>query len=81
MSAGRGAFPAPDRKLRTGKDRVRVYDSADPNLDADSQFGVTRALIGNFVERGSAYALEFAFVRETGESWRPKPPISRKVDA
>ena len=28
----------------------QVYDPEDPNLETDSQFGVTKALIGNYVE-------------------------------
>lgn len=59
----------------------QVYDSRDPNLETDSQFGVTKALIGDFVERDGGYSLEFAFVLEPGESWKPRPPISAKVGA
>jgi protocatechuate 3,4-dioxygenase beta subunit len=60
----------------------QVYDPADPHLETDSQFGVTRALIGNFVkEVGEGYRLEFTFVIEPGESRRPKAPITQKVAA
>jgi catechol 1,2-dioxygenase len=59
----------------------QVYDPADPNLETDSQFGVTKALIGNFVRQGEAYSLEFTFVLEPGDSSLPTPPISRKVAA
>jgi hydroxyquinol 1,2-dioxygenase len=59
----------------------QVYDAGDPHLETDSQFGVTRALLGEFVQRGAGYALEFAFVLEPGESRRPKPPISGKAAA
>mgnify|MGYP003338887818 CR=1 FL=1 len=45
----------------------QVYDPEDPHLDTDSQFGVTKALIGNFVEDGEGYTLEFGFVIEPGE--------------
>ena len=55
----------------------QVYDAADPHLETDSQFGVTRALIADF----SAERVEFTFVLEQGESWRPKPPISAKATA
>jgi catechol 1,2-dioxygenase len=60
----------------------QVYDPDDPHLETDSQFGVTRALIGNFVEEeGAGYRLEFTFVIEPGESRRPKAPITEKVAA
>ena len=58
----------------------QVYDPEDPHLETDSQFGVTRALIGNFTkEDGDGYRLEFTFVIEPGESRRPKAPITEKV--
>jgi protocatechuate 3,4-dioxygenase beta subunit len=57
----------------------QVYDPEDPHLETDSQFGVTRALIGNFREVESGVALEFTFVLEPGESTRPRPPISAKI--
>lgn len=57
----------------------QVYDPDDPHLETDSQFGVTRALIGEFRKHGAGYALEFTFVLEPGESGRPKPPISEKA--
>jgi catechol 1,2-dioxygenase len=70
----------------------QVYSSDDPHLETDSQFGVTKALIGNYVKhldepapapdvQGPWYSLEHSFVLEPGESWLPKPPISRKVEA
>jgi catechol 1,2-dioxygenase len=59
----------------------QVYDPEDPHLETDSQFGVTRALIGNFVKDGEGYTLEFTFVIEPGEARRPRPPISAKVAA
>jgi hydroxyquinol 1,2-dioxygenase len=57
----------------------QVYDPEDPNLETDSQFGVTRALIGNFVKDRDAYRLEFTFVIEPGETRRPKAPITEKI--
>lgn len=58
----------------------QVYDPTDPHLETDSQFGVTKALIGNFVRKDDdAYSLEFTFVIEPGESTRPKAPITHKV--
>jgi len=57
----------------------QVYDPEDPHLETDSQFGVTRALIGNFVKEAEGYRLEFTFVIEPGESRRPKAPITAKI--
>ena len=59
----------------------QVYDPEDPHLETDSQFGVTRALVGRFQKEGSGYALNFSFVLEPGESWRPRAPITEKVGA
>ncbi len=59
----------------------QVYDPQDPHLETDSQFGVTEALIGNYVKTGEGYSLEFTFVIEPGEARRPKPPISAKATA
>jgi catechol 1,2-dioxygenase len=70
----------------------QVYTNDDPYLETDSQFGVTKALIGNYVRHvdepapapdveGPWYSLEHAFVLEPGESWLPKPPITAKVEA
>lgn len=64
----------------------QVYDPADPNLESDAQFGVTRALIGNFVrhdephptEAGIAapwYSLDHVYRMEAGEAVLPRPPI------
>ena len=57
----------------------QVYDPDDPHLETDSQFGVTKALVGNYRKEGDGYALEFTFVLEPGESWLPKAPISAKA--
>jgi catechol 1,2-dioxygenase len=59
----------------------QVYVQDDPYLETDSQFGVTRALIGNYRKDGDACSLEFTFVIEPGEARRPKPPISAKATA
>lgn len=64
----------------------QVYDPADPHIDDDVQFGVTRALIGDFIrhdephptEPGVAvpwYSLDYVYVMEPGEAVLPKPPI------
>jgi hydroxyquinol 1,2-dioxygenase len=60
----------------------QVYDAADPNLETDSQFGVTDALIGNYVKQpDGSFSLDFTFVLEPGESVLPKPPIAGKAEA
>jgi len=69
----------------------QVYSPDDPNIDSDVQFGVTRALIGQYVrhdnpsdEFGFAapwYSLDQRFVLEAGEALRPVAPIRGKVAA
>lgn len=60
----------------------QVYDPEDRHLETDSQFGVTRALIGNYTKRSDgASALEFTFVLEAGEASRPRAPITGKAAA
>jgi protocatechuate 3,4-dioxygenase beta subunit len=60
----------------------QVYDPGDPYLETDSQFGVTKALIGDYRRQPDGnYSLEFTFVIEPGESRRPRAPISEKVAA
>ncbi|HSD54101.1 MAG TPA: dioxygenase [Burkholderiales bacterium] len=69
----------------------QVYTDDDPYLETDSQFGVTKALIGHYVKHenepapapdvpGKWWSLEHSFELEPGESWLPKPPISKKVE-
>jgi catechol 1,2-dioxygenase len=64
----------------------QVYDPADPNIDSDAQFGVTRALIGNFVRHDDPhptasdvvapwYSLDHVYVMEPGKAVLPRPPI------
>ncbi|MCX4162567.1 MULTISPECIES: dioxygenase [Paraburkholderia] len=68
----------------------QVYSSDDPNLETDVQFGVTRALVGQYVlhdgEKAPAddiegpwYSLDHHFVIEAGEAKLPKPPITGKA--
>jgi hydroxyquinol 1,2-dioxygenase len=68
----------------------QVYSSDDPNLETDVQFGVTRALIANYVRhqnepapspdvKGPWYSLEHHFVIESGEAKLPTPPITGKA--
>jgi catechol 1,2-dioxygenase len=64
----------------------QVYDPADPNIDTDAQFGVTRALLGDFVRHDEAhpterevdppwYSLHHVYVMEAGKAMLPCPPI------
>jgi catechol 1,2-dioxygenase len=63
----------------------QIYVNDDDRLETDVQFGVTRALIGNFVRHGGPapagdvtgewYSLDQTFVMEPGKSRLPKPPI------
>jgi catechol 1,2-dioxygenase len=64
----------------------QVYDPKDPHIETDAQFGVTKALLGNFVchdephptETGVAapwYSLDFVYIMEPGEAVLPRPPI------
>ena len=63
----------------------QVYVHDDPLLDKDPQFGVTRALVGDYVRHDEAppapdverpwYSLDFNFTIEPGESRLPRPPI------
>lgn len=68
----------------------QVYSSDDPNIGTDVQFGVTRALIGQYVLHdqepapapdvtGPWYSLEHHFVIEPGEATLPRPPITGKA--
>ena len=64
----------------------QVYDPADPHIDTDVQFGVTKALIGDFVRHdephptaadvGSPwYSLDYVYGWKPGEAVLPRPPI------
>jgi catechol 1,2-dioxygenase len=63
----------------------QIYSPDDPRLETDAQFGVTRALIGNYVRHegkapaqdaaGEWYSLKQEFVMEPGAARLPKPPI------
>jgi catechol 1,2-dioxygenase len=68
----------------------QIYSPDDPHLETDSQFGVTRALLGNFVAHqnepapnpevtGTWYSLQHIFVLQRGESWLPTPPVTAKA--
>jgi hydroxyquinol 1,2-dioxygenase len=64
----------------------QIYVNDDERLDSDVQFGVTRALIGDYVrhDNGAApapdvqapwYSLDYTFPMEAGEARLPRPPI------
>lgn len=64
----------------------QVYDPADPNIESDTQFGVTRALIGNFLRHDAPhpsvadvaapwYSLDHTYRLEAGEAVLPRAPI------
>jgi hydroxyquinol 1,2-dioxygenase len=58
----------------------QIYDREDPNLETDSQFGVTKALVGDYVRQADgSFTLDFVFKLEPGEARLPKPPISGKA--
>ena len=70
---------------------AQVYSNDDPNLDSDVQFGVTRALVGNYVRHAGRdprfgesaheawYSLEHTLAIEPGEPRLPVPPIREKA--
>ncbi|RXT48803.1 dioxygenase [Bradyrhizobium betae] len=64
----------------------QVYDPNDPHIDSDVQFGVTRALIGEFVRHETPhptardvstpwYSLGHTYRLEAGEAVLPRAPI------
>ena len=68
----------------------QVYSSDDPYLETDVQFGVTTALVGQYVQHdfatapaadvtGSWFSLDQHFVIEPGEAKWPRPPITGKA--
>ncbi len=64
----------------------QVYDANDPHIESDVQFGVTKALLGDFVRHDEPhpdaadvsapwYSLDYTYVMEPGEAVLPRPPI------
>ncbi|MCK1649947.1 catechol 1,2-dioxygenase [Bradyrhizobium sp. 149] len=64
----------------------QVYDPADPHIDSDVQFGVTKALLGKFLRHDTPhpterdittpwYSLDHVYRLEAGEAVLPRPPI------
>jgi hydroxyquinol 1,2-dioxygenase len=58
----------------------QLYSRDDPHLETDVQFGVTRALVGEYVETGDGYSLEHVFTLEPGDDSTPPPPITGKAE-
>ena len=62
---------------------AQIYVPDDPHIDTDVQFGVTRALMGNFVRHDDPrpdlpapwWSLDHVFVIAPGEAKLPRPPI------
>src|SRR3982750_1256647 len=63
----------------------QVYDPADTHIDSDVQFGVTKALIGEFIRHDAPhptaadvsapwYSLDYVYRMEAGEAVLPRPP-------
>ena len=64
----------------------QVYDPDDPHIDSDVQFGVTRALRGDYIRHDDPhpsepgvttpwYSLSYTFTMEPGDAILPRPPI------
>lgn len=64
----------------------QVYDPSDPHIDDDVQFGVTQALVGDFVRHDEPnpdypdlaapwYSLDYIYRMEEGPTMLPRPPI------
>src|SRR6202051_8749 len=69
----------------------QIYVPDDEHIDSDVQFGVTRALIGDYVRHDEPaldpdfgtpwYSLDQRFVLEPGDARRPAAPIRAKAAA
>jgi catechol 1,2-dioxygenase len=68
----------------------QVYVPDDPNIETDVQFGVTKALLGNYVRHDSGnppapgvkapwYTLDYTFTIEPGLARLPRAPIHDKA--
>ncbi len=68
----------------------QVYVPQDPHIETDVQFGVTKALLGNFVRHDGGdppaagvkspwYTLDYTFVMEPGKAKLPRAPIQDKA--
>jgi catechol 1,2-dioxygenase len=67
----------------------QLYSSDDPHLETDVQFGVTQALVGEYMRheddaapdadvKGPWYSLEHSFTITAGDDALPPPPITAK---
>ena len=69
----------------------QIYSPDDDHIDSDVQFGVTRALIGNYIRHDEPsaefgfvapwYSLDQHFALEAGEARRPAAPIRAKAES
>jgi catechol 1,2-dioxygenase len=68
----------------------QVFVNDDPYLETDVQFGVTQALVGNYVRhenepapapdvQGPWYSLEQTCIMEPGDDALPRAPITGKA--
>jgi len=68
----------------------QVYVPEDPHIDTDVQFGVTKALLGDYIRHESGtppapgvkapwYTLDYTFHMEKGKAVLPRPPIHDKA--
>ena len=68
----------------------QVYVPEDPNIETDVQFGVTKALLGDYVRHESGtppapgvkapwYTLDYTFTMEAGKARLPRAPIQDKA--
>jgi hydroxyquinol 1,2-dioxygenase len=68
----------------------QVYVPEDPNIETDVQFGVTKALLGDYIRHESGtppapgvkapwYTLDYTFTMETGKARLPRAPIQDKA--
>ena len=87
--ASLSAGPPPRADFQAGIQRVlisQVYDPHDPHIETDAQFGVTRALIGDFVRHEEPhptdpgvttpwYSLDYLYRMAAGRSGAPRAPI------
>ena len=64
----------------------------DPDIDNDCQFGVTKALLGNYVRHDSGtppdpgvkapwYTLDYTFTMDAGKATLPRAPIHDKAES
>jgi catechol 1,2-dioxygenase len=68
----------------------QVYVPQDPNIETDVQFGVTKALLGDYIRHDTGtppapgvkapwYTLDYTFTMEPGKATLPRAPIHDKA--